>query len=338
MSLTAVIGFFVLITGLCIGSFLNVVILRALSGESIVFPASKCPKCQTPLKWWHNIPVVSYLFLKGKCAFCKEKISIQYPIVELVTGMLFLCAFLKFGYSFNTIFSILFICMFVVISVIDIKEHIAFNLHSYILCGFGLIYNFFNFGNLYDGYTWIFYTSFVNALLGIIVGAGVIAIYYGLGYLIFKTMIIGPGDMFIAGALGACFGWKNILIILALALAIQVLAFIPMFFKKLFDKKDYLTLLEFILFTILACGNYFYTKYFQSDNCLINILISLILITVGLILCKRILDTLPKNLIELNEAMLNDELDEETADKNEIFHLPFGPALCLAAMIIMFLF
>ena len=71
------------IVGLCLGSFYNVVILRSLTGESIVFPGSKCPKCQNKLKPWHNIPVISYLFLRGKCAFCKEKISIQYPIISL---------------------------------------------------------------------------------------------------------------------------------------------------------------------------------------------------------------------------------------------------------------
>ena len=165
MDIDVVIGIFVFITGLCIGSFLNVVILRALSEESIVFPASKCPQCQTPLKWWHNIPVLSYIFLKGKCAFCKEKISIQYPIIELLTGYLFLSTFMKFGYSFETFFVMIFLSMFVVISTTDIKEHVAFNIHSYILAGAGIVYNFFNFGNLYDGYTWIFHTSFVYAIL-----------------------------------------------------------------------------------------------------------------------------------------------------------------------------
>ena len=81
--------FFVLIIGLCIGSFLNVVILRTISGESIVFLSSKCPKCQHPLKWWHNIPVLSYIILRGKCGFCKEHISIQYPIIEIITALVF---------------------------------------------------------------------------------------------------------------------------------------------------------------------------------------------------------------------------------------------------------
>ena len=77
--------FWICLIGLCLGSFYNVVILRSLSEESLVFPPSKCPKCQNRLKPWHNIPVFSYIFLKGKCAFCKEKISIQYPIIELTT-------------------------------------------------------------------------------------------------------------------------------------------------------------------------------------------------------------------------------------------------------------
>jgi len=340
-----VIGIFVFITGLCIGSFLNVVILRALSGESIVFPASKCPKCQTALKWWHNIPVISYIFLKGKCAFCKEKISIQYPIIELLAGYLFLTAFLKFGYTFNTFFSIIFLSMFIAISVTDIREHVAFNLHSYILGITGLIYNFFNFGNLYEGYTWIFHTSFVAAIAGLFIGAGLIAAYLGIGYLIFKTMIIGPGDIFIAGALGACFGWKYILIILAGAVALQVIAFIPIFFQKLIKKKDYLTLIEFLAFTVIAIFNYIYITYLKIDLFLLNFAITIVLILSGALLCKRILDTLPENLIELNEAMLEETLNPQNEenkttddnDKNELFHLPFGPALCCAALLIMFL-
>jgi leader peptidase (prepilin peptidase)/N-methyltransferase len=81
-----VTGIIVFIFGIMIGSFLNVVIYRIPNGESIVFPASKCQSCQTALKWYHNIPIFSWIALGGKCGFCKEKISAQYPIVELLTG------------------------------------------------------------------------------------------------------------------------------------------------------------------------------------------------------------------------------------------------------------
>ena len=86
---------FIFCIGTVIGSFLNVVILRAFSGESIILPPSKCPKCKNKLKWWHNIPILSYILLRGKCYFCKEKISIQYQIVEFITGVIFVLVFLK---------------------------------------------------------------------------------------------------------------------------------------------------------------------------------------------------------------------------------------------------
>ena len=81
--------------GTLIGSFLNVVIYRVPRGESIVFPSSKCQHCQTSLKWYHNIPVFSWLALGGKCAFCHDPIAKQYPIVEIVTGIIFYCSILS---------------------------------------------------------------------------------------------------------------------------------------------------------------------------------------------------------------------------------------------------
>jgi len=81
--------------GAVIGSFLNVVIYRLPRGESVAFPASHCQSCHTPLKAYHNIPIFSWLFLRGKCAFCKEKISIQYPIIELLSGLLVMSVFIK---------------------------------------------------------------------------------------------------------------------------------------------------------------------------------------------------------------------------------------------------
>ena len=115
----------VFITGLCLGSFYNVVILRSLSGESIVFPPSKCPKCGQKLKPWHNIPVISYIFLKGRCAFCKEKISIQYPVVELITALLFTGIFIKFGISHITWMLFFVVSCLVIMTGTDLKEKIV---------------------------------------------------------------------------------------------------------------------------------------------------------------------------------------------------------------------
>ena len=83
----------VFVFGLVVGSFLTVVGLRLLSGESIVFPPSKCPNCNTKLKWYDDIPVLAYILLLGKCRYCRKPISIQYPIVEAITGLSFLFIF-----------------------------------------------------------------------------------------------------------------------------------------------------------------------------------------------------------------------------------------------------
>ena len=91
------LAIYVFFIGLCIGSFLNVAILRGLAGDDVVLKRSHCPKCKNNLKWYMNIPLFSYIFLRGKCAFCKEKISIQYPLIELFTMILFASTYLKFG-------------------------------------------------------------------------------------------------------------------------------------------------------------------------------------------------------------------------------------------------
>ena len=130
---------FIAIVGLCFGSFYNVVILRGLSGESIAFPGSKCPKCEKPLKWYHNIPLISYLFLGGKCAFCKTKISIQYPLVELITAILFVISYLKWGITLKALFMVAIISMLLITLVTDLRERVILTQHSYILCGLGIL-------------------------------------------------------------------------------------------------------------------------------------------------------------------------------------------------------
>ena len=103
MALLIGILLFTFILGTVIGSFLNVVALRGLTGESIVFPSSKCPKCGNKIKPWHNIPILSYFLLGGKCAYCKEKISIQYPIVEFLTGLLLVGCLLKYSLTLTAL-------------------------------------------------------------------------------------------------------------------------------------------------------------------------------------------------------------------------------------------
>ncbi|MFA7659129.1 MAG: prepilin peptidase [Candidatus Gastranaerophilaceae bacterium] len=320
-----IILFFVFLIGLCIGSFLNVVILRAFSNESIAFPASKCPLCQTPLKWYHNIPVLSYLFLRGKCAFCKEKISIQYPLVELITGFLFVAVFIKFGLDFNGLFMLIFTSLFIVLAVSDIKEKVVFDFHTYTLVIFGLIYNLFNFGHLYMGekiialgnFSFGISNSLIASVLGILLGIVVMEAFARFGYLLAGTRAFGEGDTYIAAGLGAVFGWKYLITILLYAFIIQIVFTIPIFIKKLYTKKDYRTLISFFAFFLLLIA----IKWLDYADLLGNFAIygvtTLLLFGIGFYVCKRILGGLK--------------------DKSSMTYLPFGPAMVLGGMIMMFL-
>lgn len=109
------------ILGVLIGSFLNVIILRIPQDESVVFGASHCVKCGTNLKPWHNIPIFSWLFLRGKCSFCEAKISMQYPLIELASGLIFLVLANKFGLSLPVLFIALSFLMLLALSMIDFK-------------------------------------------------------------------------------------------------------------------------------------------------------------------------------------------------------------------------
>jgi leader peptidase (prepilin peptidase)/N-methyltransferase len=130
------VGFF-FILGTIIGSFLNVVILRSLSGESLVYPPSHCAQCQHHLAPWDLIPVLSYIILKGKCRYCGSKISIQYPLIELVTGIVFVLLYLKYGLTVELAQMLVFASILIIITMTDIKAMTAS--HIIALVGFAIV-------------------------------------------------------------------------------------------------------------------------------------------------------------------------------------------------------
>lgn len=321
----------VFITGLCIGSFLNVVILRTLSEESIVFPASKCPKCQTPLKWWHNIPVLSYILLRGKCAFCKEPISIQYPIIELITGIIYTILFMKFGVSFDTLFAWIFAALLILIAGTDIKEKVVYDVHTYTLIGFGLLYAVVVTATaiyqIHVAGTPIEFSKYIllnnplsMSILGAIEGALILEICARAGYLVAGTRAFGEGDTFIAAGLGALFGWRTLLVVLALSVLIQVVLFLPIFVKGLIQNKDFKTLISFVLFCAYAITFYSlqHFRIITPENIIIYTIGALILAALGITSCIFIF----KGLREKPENRT---------------YLPFGPAMVAAAFIALIL-
>lgn len=286
----------VCIVGLCLGSFYNVVILRSLSNESIVFPASKCPKCQTPLKPWHNIPVLSYVFLKGKCAFCKEKISIQYPLVEVTTMLLFLLSYWKLGITLQALFTAIFISGMLIMTMTDIREKLVDCNIAISLAVIAILYN----GLTKD--LWL------DAILGLIVGVLIIESIARLGYFVAKTRALGEADTYVAGAIGASFGLVGVLNILVYSLVASMIFVIPMFLYKQFKNNNKLVCILSILFTMSAL---IFKTVAQ------NYLVLVILIALGLALCLVIIRDMRQN-----EASLT--------------YLPLVPAFFLGSLYFLF--
>src|SRR5271156_4844002 len=136
-------GIFAFLFGLIIGSFLNVCILRIPGGKSIVMPASACPKCGDPIRPYDNIPVLSYFILGGKCRGCKTRISPMYPLVELLTGLLFLACYLAFGLTPEALKWSVFSALLIVLVFTDLRERILPDVVNFTGLGFGLALSLF---------------------------------------------------------------------------------------------------------------------------------------------------------------------------------------------------
>jgi leader peptidase (prepilin peptidase)/N-methyltransferase len=195
-------GIYVFAVGACMGSFLNVCIGRWPEGLSVVKPRSRCPKCGHQIKATENIPIVSWLLLRGRCSGCGERISIQYPIVELLVGLLWLAAFLQFGLSFSAFRVAVLATVLLGISITDAK-------HFLIPDGFTVFGLFFvlltSFAALYLGESFPFAGPW-DAFMGMCVGAGAISIVGWLGEVWLKRPAMGFGDVTLMAVVGAAVG------------------------------------------------------------------------------------------------------------------------------------
>ena len=209
--------------GAVVGSFLNVVILRLPNeDESIAFPASHCPHCQTPLHWYENIPVLSYLFLRGKCGHCKKGISLQYPIIEISMAILSAGLIYTYGLSFEFFALFVFCAALLVIIVIDIHHQIIPDVISLPGIIAGLVFSFFS-----TTLTW------QSSLIGIAIGGGVLYAI-ALGYfLIRKIDGMGGGDIKLLAMIGAWLGWQSLpFVIFASSLGGTIVGLIAMSYQK----------------------------------------------------------------------------------------------------------
>lgn len=214
----------ILIIGLCIGSFLNVCIYRIPREESIAFPPSHCTSCGYELKAVDLIPVISYLFLKRKCRKCGEKISINYPLVELLNGVLYLLIFLRFGLSLSFVFYSLLTSLLIVISYIDLDSKYIYSSTTILGVVLAAIY-------IVVG----LYTKDISISNNVLGGA----IGYGSIYLIVViTKGMGQGDAEVAGVCGLFIGIKGILVCLFISVVLGGLVAAIILIFKLKEKKS----------------------------------------------------------------------------------------------------
>jgi len=191
--------------GLVIGSFLNVCIYRIPRDKSIAWPPSACPQCNTPIKWYDNIPVISYLVLLGRCRACKKPISCQYPVVELVTGLLTVLFVWRYGISVWSAVVLVAVYALVCLSVIDLELMIIPDRFSLGLIVWGLLFAWAN-----PNFGGVWWQKELYALAGAAVGLfGVLAIAL-IGTWIFKKDAMGGGDVKLMGGVGALIGWKGV--------------------------------------------------------------------------------------------------------------------------------
>lgn len=201
--------------GLFIGSFLNVCIYRIPRDESIVFPASRCPKCGRAIRPWENIPVLSYLFLMGRCRGCREKISLRYPVVELLSALLAVAMLYRFGLTQSFLIYYLWACALLVITFIDID--------------FQIIPDSLSIGGIVVGLVlvWWLPIRYKDALIGLCVGAGLlISIIYGYYFLTGKQGM-GGGDVKLLGMIGVVTGWQGVLFTIFMGSLIGTLVGVP---------------------------------------------------------------------------------------------------------------
>jgi len=226
------------IFGIVFGSFLNVVILRIPKDESIVFGGSHCTSCGNKLKAWHNIPLLSWLFLRGKCSYCKAKISIQYPLIELVSGLIFVALAYKFSLSLPIFFIAMSFLMLLALSVIDLKYKMIPDSLNLLAIFFAII-GAWNINGLF--------INFQNALL---FTGGFTLLRFALSYYLTSSVYraglktktswnkhfdrapfveaMGEGDIMVAATMGALLGVKLglVAIFLSALLAMPVMLYV----------------------------------------------------------------------------------------------------------------
>jgi len=216
---------FVAILGGLWGSFANVCIYRLPKDKGVVSGRSHCPKCKKKIIWYDNIPIISYLILNAKCRNCKSRISLQYPIVEMINILSFLIIYFLFGISLTTIFLMVLGLSFLIIFFIDLKHFIIPNSLTFSMMILGFIKSF-------DPNLNSIFPNYINSLIGGFFGYGVIFSIIFFYKQIRKKEGMGLGDAKLLAVIGFWFGWISIPFVIFLSSIFALVFVAPDLIKK----------------------------------------------------------------------------------------------------------
>ena len=251
------ISFFVFIIVSIFGSFFNVLIYRLPLEQDVVLKPSACPNCKKPISWKNNIPILSYLILRGKCYDCQEKINISYPIVEFIIALNFLINYLIFGISLSFLFSTLFTSALILTFMTDLKHFLIFDVVTLPLAIIGVIVSLLNI-NPYE-------TNFINSLIGGLTGYVIIFFIRWIYFKLRKVEGMGLGDAKLFLMLGTWLGIHSLLFILLIS---SVLGSIIGITIIIFGKKSRDAHIPYGCFIVIAAfayifvGEWFYNSLF----------------------------------------------------------------------------
>ncbi|MBL7067212.1 MAG: prepilin peptidase [Candidatus Marinimicrobia bacterium] len=214
--------------GAIVGSFLNSAIYRLPRRKSLLFPGSYCPQCGHKIHYWDNVPLLSYLVLKGKCRHCRKNIPVRYLLVELLTASLFTVFYILYGLSYEFLFYITLLIVLIIVTFTDLETKRVLNIV------------------VFTGAVLAFYMSlifwplnFIYSLIGFLTGGGVLIFWAVIGKLLFKKESLGYGDIKLAAMIGIFLGLQNTLLALFLSFSLATLIgiFMIMLKKARMDSK-----------------------------------------------------------------------------------------------------
>ena len=226
------------------GSFCNVCIYRLPNNESVIKGRSFCPSCKNQIKWYDNIPFLSFIFLRGKCRNCGNKISFQYFLVELLSGISFLAIFFLYGISITTLLLIILSIFFIIIFFIDLKHYIIPNELTFPLMVIGFIKSF------DPNLNQTIFPNYINSLLGGIFGYSIIWLIIFFYKKVRNKEGMGLGDAKLMAVVGFWFGWISIPFTIFISSVVALVLVIPSLLKK---TKDMSAQIPFGPYIIIGC-------------------------------------------------------------------------------------